>query len=505
MFGIGWGYRVGSRRGFAVLLICLALVAAACAAPKPKPPPPPPPPPPTCTGNWDVQRLRDQQTRPSPGVLEIRRTYAVTNKQTCASTLISYTDGSPSPDDATVSGDATKGSTGCIVVNFNESLKSGQRLVVVRKIVLTRSGASPTFLEQCSGGFLLSQNFTTPPTRAASVLGISPQHAEYEASPSAPSAPVTFTVTNQSQQPTAELIATLIKNSGDGSFEKVSDTCTGVQLAASGTCTFSVIYTNDAHNLPIPPATGEVLVDEIGRGGYARTALAGQGYPGLEIFTSAGQPMVDTPDMAGANALLHVSNNSPNPVGPITASFINTLGVGNWTIVPAYGYLDCIGATLSVFGTCDLRVRYSNNTETGTGSTTVQVSAPGIRSGFTHLTGAGQPGSALELDTYEVTNFVDTPSGPGTSYTFTLTNRSNQPVGPLGFITIGLATAGGGGDGFDVTNTCPNALASLAAGASCTITVQYHNDRGSGKTIATLAIRPPDGDLYAELRGVGLP
>ena len=200
-----------------------------------------------------------------------------------------------------------------------------------------------------------------PATQSVAVSGdgvilkptYSPTHLSFGLQPlQVPSASQTVTLTNPNSVP---LRVTSVVPSGD--FSLASDGCSGTQVAASGTCTFSVIFTPTQTGT----RTGEVTVTDNAYVPTQTVALSGVGYiitPTLSPTSlSFGRVQVGT--ISPAQTVTLTNSN----VVPVTFTSITTSG-------PYAITANSCDGSVAANSTCQVSVTFNPTTDTNPNGTT---------------------------------------------------------------------------------------------------------------------------------------
>jgi sugar lactone lactonase YvrE len=193
---------------------------------------------------------------------------------------------------------------------------------------------------------------------------------------------------------------------------------------------------------------------------------------------------------AGRPGILQFGNVSPGTTSaPQTITFENT---GDSTLTlsqstyPALGYFNVTGGTcngittLASGATCTLIFVYAPQS-TGPSSNTYPVasnSAGGAQSILLTGTG-GAPIAPVGLISPNPDAFLPSPVGQGETapQPMSFTNTGNAPM-----TITGITITGANASSFSETNLCPVSPATLAAGSSCGITVQFDPTTGGALT-----------------------
>jgi hypothetical protein len=334
-------------------------------------------------------------------------------------------------------------------------------------------------------------------------LSIDGQHLSFGDWPTPrASAPQTITIANEGSTSTGLLDVNIYGlpwgSSGNGYVTIVGDTCSGAPLPAGTTCAFDITYTNDYGS-----GSGRFAAavhDTTGIGGDVFAIVDGEGLGG---FTVPNPPSttIDAPQTPDGDISFSVTHRGATTSEPLEVQILSPSGVGSWELFERPG-TECIGEPLSAFGSCEVHLRYRNNTGSGTGTALVRV-ARGLAQPaevFT-VTGRGQPSSAVQVNATDVV-IEDTPGSPGPVHTITVTNAGSSTLEYFDFIANDI---GGTGTFTLLADTCNNPTwATIEPGASCSMTYRYDNDTGAGSKEKTIRGRPrPGSDGAFEVRMLG--
>lgn len=274
-----------------------------------------------------------------------------------------------------------------------------------------------------------------------------------------------FRLTNQTTRTLSSF--TLVSPPTTGmEFTRTATTCTSM-LAAGASCTVTVRFA------PVG-AAGMRMVDltATGSGGATETVVLRGNAVGQVRFVSwrvppgSGTPSTTFPAAFGNRAIgafydmeLTAQNAgaTASPLVTTGATFAGDMNLQQDT---------CTGTTLAAGATCTIRVRFYPRTVAAASGTVTLTYGP--NSAAAMITGNGIVGATIG-----VTGSADFGTVVATNVgtrTFTVTNSGAVPTANLNFSVSGtrysLVTGAGAG-------TCPTTPAPLAAGASCTIVVQF--------------------------------
>lgn len=285
-----------------------------------------------------------------------------------------------------------------------------------------------------------------------------------------------FTLTNNSSHAVTPGAATI---GGGGEATITMNNCTGVSIAAAGTCTINVQFA------PTASGTYSDQLQVLETNGIARINVTAR------ALTAAN--FTFTPATADLGSALAGSANGGTQVYTLTN---NGQTAGNSTLVTTGASADftqttTCGATLAPAASCTVTVKFTPPAGETTGAKTVTITTGGksvTATGTVVNTGGF-------LITPSTQGFDDTVSGAtSAAHTFTIVNSAATAQ------TIAPALAGTDAGQFAISaNTCPVGPATLAAGGQCTVTVVF-KPTSAGLKQAQVAT----GSGYAAISGKGL-
>ena len=360
--------------------------------------------------------------------------------------------GSDNCSNTTLAEQGQPGDSCTVQVRFNvgNGANTGERAAALRFNV-----------QSAANGPYPAQKFDVPlqANIVSGVLSVSPSNHNFaDRQIGTWSAPVTFTVTNNSVGP---IEITNLDESGpnEGSFDVMDQTCDDVTLQPGATCTFQVAFTpvgqpgqkNNTIFITHTGSNGDADL-EVNVSGLALAPVLGINtaqltFPDTQVGTSS-MPLPVT-----------VTNNGTGPLTIDTLSVI--LGSDQFDIVGNV----CDGVVLAPNGSCTVYVVFSPPAATPIGLKSGQLSV-------TH-SGSGDP-TIIELQGNAVAGSISVTPAPivfgptevNTTSPTQMVTIENTGTGP---IAIGAITAGAG---FSVlNNNCTGQ--SLAAGDDCTIQVVF--------------------------------
>ena len=261
-----------------------------------------------------------------------------------------------------------------------------------------------------------------------------------------------------------------IGGAGSSTFAE-TNTC-GSSLAAGASCAISVTFTPSSvtsftATLSVADnATGSPQTTTLNGTGTAAAAPAATLTPGTLTFTSTN----GTTSAAQMATLMNTGN------AALTISGITIGGAGAST----FAETNTCGSSLAAGASCTISVTFTPSSVTSfTATLSVADNATGSPQ-TTTLNGTGtaapEPGASLTPGTL---TFSDTVGTTTAAQTATLMNTGDAPLA-----ISSIAITGANPAEFAETNTCGS---SLAAGASCTISVTFTPDSASSFT-ATLSV-----------------
>jgi len=352
----------------------------------------------------------------------------------------------------------------------------------------------PTVSGARAGNITISTNDTVHPTLTVAMTGTG-------ASPTAGVAPTTLTFTNQqvgttsaaqtatlSNTGTAPLTITGITIGGTNAGDFARTTTCGATLAAGATCTISVTFAPTAagartasvaiaSNDPVNPTLSVALTGT----GTAPTAGVA---PTTLTFTN---------QQVGTTSAAQTATLSNTGTAPLTITGI-TIGGTN---AGDFARTTTCGATLAAGATCTISVTFAPTAAGArTASVAIATNAPVNPTLSVALTGTGTaPTAGVAPTTLTFAGqMVNTTSA---AQSVTLSNNGTAAL-TISSITI----AGTNANNFARTTTCG---ATLAAGATCTISVTF-TPTAAGARTASVAIAtnaPANPTLSVALTGTG--
>jgi hypothetical protein len=295
-----------------------------------------------------------------------------------------------------------------------------------------------------------------------------------------------FTITNNSTTSSGTLV-TSVGGSDPSQFQIVagSDTCGGASIDAGLTCTISVTFAPTRGG----PATATLVVASA-TDGAVTAGLSGLGSsPALLAIVPTSRSFGTAATDAPTSAQTFTVTNLGGQASGIPTATLAGLQSAQFMIAGT----DCTAA-LEVGASCTVQVRFQPNT-VGTSSATLTMAATPGGSASAPLTGEGvAPGQLVIIPSpfkFPTTSIGDT-SAPRT---FTVLNTGVATTG-----TIAISELGETGD-YNATSDCTT----LAANATCTITVTF-TPAAAGERLASVhATATPGGTADSALSGTGQP
>jgi hypothetical protein len=327
-----------------------------------------------------------------------------------------------------------------------------------------------------------------PVTFSPTSLTFSPQNV------GATSAPQTVTVTNSG---TANLSISTVSIGGTNasSFAKSADTCSGVAVTPSNTCTVSVTFK--------PSATGSLSASlnftDNAAGSPQTVSLSGTGIaPAVSLSVSS---------LSFADQLLGTTSAAQTVTVTNTGTAnlsISTVTIGGTNAGDFAKSADnCTGATVIPSATCTVSVTF---TPSAAGSRTATLSHNDNAANSPQTVNLSGTGTAASLSATSL-NFGAQLMGNSSLKTVTLTNLGSTPlsISSLSLVSLAPATSLGtkAGD-FAIQSSSCVAGGSVAGLGSCTIYLAF-KPTAAGIRSATLVIRDsdPGSPQTVNLRGTG--
>jgi VCBS repeat protein/HYDIN/CFA65/VesB family protein/ASPM-SPD-2-Hydin domain-containing protein len=268
--------------------------------------------------------------------------------------------------------------------------------------------------------------------------------------------------------------ATTITIAASGDFTQ-TNTCpvSPATLAVAANCTINVAFNPSSTGL----RNGIVTITHNLAGSPQTVALSGTGV--APVVSLGGMTSISFGNqLVGSSSAVQMVTLSNTGTATLTITSIAIAGANSGD----YSETNTCGSSVAAGANCSISVTFKP-TATGarSASLTITDNANGSPQNVA-LTGAGTA-PVVSLGGTTNLNFGNVPVGStGTAQTVTLTNTGTAPL----TITSIAVTGTNSGD-FADTNTCPASGATLAAGASCTISVTF-TPTATGSRAASVSI-----------------
>ena len=236
---------------------------------------------------------------------------------------------------------------------------------------------------------------------------------------------------------------------GAAAMFSTGSTCTGVDLAANGTCSFTVAYAPTAAGTHAATLT----INHTGLGAQKAVPLNGTGTEPPAALLSLTDFVCPSPAQSGVLTVCGATLSNPSTV-PVTLSGVGTSS--NTSFVP--GLQGCAaGATLNPGQTCAVQLSATFSV-VGTYTTTYQLNSTAPTLSKTVSLAVQAP-----VATLTTTSHGNVQIGSSANATHKLVNSGSLPVS----LTMPATLAASGSTAFTVvSHTCPT---TLATGTSCDI------------------------------------
>ncbi|MCC7000354.1 MAG: choice-of-anchor D domain-containing protein [Deltaproteobacteria bacterium] len=296
------------------------------------------------------------------------------------------------------------------------------------------------------------------------------------------STPLLFTVTNTGA-PTSPLV-TALTGTNQADFAIRNAGCQGVALGSELSCTLEVVMT------PSAGGTRTASLTVASASGGAVAALSGVGLaPAALDLEPASHDFGSLPVGATAAQLFTISNTGGMPSQPVVMALSNgaaDLAIGNSTC----------GVALAAGASCTVNLVFTPRTA-GTRSAQLTATAASASATVT-VSGVGVPAGAL-VAIPTTRTFADTLVGQqGESSVITIRNDGQVSSGALAVQLTGTGAAD-----FDLVTTDCGAQ-TLAAGATCMLTVRFRPQSAGLHATSLQVVASPGGTAIATLSGRGL-
>ncbi len=332
-------------------------------------------------------------------------------------------------------------------------------------------------------------------TNSMAVQGIGLAPAHLVASPAlhdfgsvaanASSAPLTITVTNDGDAPTAAL-GNIVLGGAQTEISVVSNGCAATSLAGGESCDVVVRFT--------PTAVGSysgTLSIASSIGGTAEVTLAGTGIAPASLSIS--------PAVVNFAARL-VGSSSP----PSLLTITNTGSVPTATLATAISGANpsdfaiqsdtCVGATLAPGDTCAIAIAF---TPSDTGARIAGLDVTGAGDATASLAGTGLAPAQI-IATPSVLAYGNLVLGDTGAFDLTITNLGGVPTGALATSLVGADSAH-----FSIGSDSCNG-ATLAANASCTLFVSFTPTALGTKSVDVRIAAAPGGTVVVAAIGTSI-
>jgi len=267
-------------------------------------------------------------------------------------------------------------------------------------------------------------------------------------------------------------VATLTPSATPPAFAIAGGTCNFPgALAPGASCTVVVSFTPTVGGSPGTPYTGTIVIDSNSNSSPNTILLSGDGIGTCYNSASLSSPpsFSSPPNVTSATETATLLNTGICPISTNTSSatIINNSPTGSsaFTVVSN----NC-PATLNGGDSCTFNISFTPTALTSY-SARMELNIPSYGDIYSSLSGTGITAPAVSFNPTSLT-FPSTTDGTTASpMSVVMTNIGNAA---LNNIVIGLAGANSTYFAFSGTNNCPtSAGSSLAAGTSCTISVNF--------------------------------
>ena len=298
-------------------------------------------------------------------------------------------------------------------------------------------------------------------------------------------AATTFTITNTAGTSAGPLSVQFTgANAGEFHFGTTGTTCPNAVVPAAGSCTVTVVFAPTS----VGSKTAGLLVTG---GGTISASLSGNGLPNAALAispstkdfgsvgigsTSAAQTFTITNVGGAATTVPAVTLTGTNP-----GEFIQT---NNCT------------AVLAPAASCTVSVTFQPTTS-ALDSATLSVAAATGGTVTASLFGQGQNPAQISVLPSSL-SFTATVGDVSPVQTFLVRNDGSVTTGP---ISVAISSGGVGGSQFSQTSTCTT----LAAGATCTVSVMFAPTAAGNQTATATVSATPGGSATVALSGTARP
>jgi hypothetical protein len=316
-------------------------------------------------------------------------------------------------------------------------------------------------------------------------LSIAPQSHQYgSVAVGASSASQSFAVTNTGQSASGP-ISVVVTGTDTADFVVDANSCTAT-LAAGGNCSVSVHFT------PAAAGARTATLSVSGTpGGTVTSSLKGTGATAKLVLSPAfhryGRVTIGA---ASDRQSYTVTNTGQAASGPPSVA-ISGPDAGDFTLVSS-----TCGSQIAAGSSCTVGVVFAPSAPGFRTATLTATASPG-GSDTARLRGTGAPKALLAISppTFDYGQVVDGATSTVESYTVT-----NSGLSASGKLTVAL----GGANAADFVLDSTTCGAKLAAGASCTVQVQFAPAAVGPADATVSATASPGGTATAALQGAGV-
>lgn len=306
--------------------------------------------------------------------------------------------------------------------------------------------------------------------------------------PGGESSPVNFTLRNVGEATSGAPTVTL-RGADSTHFTIAANGCSA-PLAAAAECTITLRFRptslgTKTARLEVVGAPGGTVVSDITGVGITPSVLSVN--PTTHNFGNVAR--TSTPVAAHEHTFI-VTNGGAEPVATLSQS-ITGAGASHFSIVAAG--TTCAGS-LAGMSSCNIRVRF---TPTALGELSASLDVVGSTGGTVSsaLTGTGLPSLNITPNTGGTFDFgsqiVDQGGAGGALQPFTVTNLTNRTIDMTALSSPGVPPAGT--QEFWRTSATACVGSTIAAGATCSVSVRFRPLGAAGPRMSTLAITGSGG------------
>jgi hypothetical protein len=278
-------------------------------------------------------------------------------------------------------------------------------------------------------------------------------------------------------------VTTLTPSATPAAFAITGGACTFPgSLPPGASCTVVVSFTPTVDGA----YTGSIVIDSNANSSPSTINLSGSGSGVCYDSGSLTSPLSfsSPPNVTTVTKATTLTNTGTCPISTNTSSATiinnNPSGSAAFTLVSN----NC-PATLNVSDTCTLNLDFTPTALTSY-SAQLRLDIPSYGDIYSFLNGTGITAPAVSFSPTPIDFPATTAGATATAMSTVLTNIGNAPLDNL---VISLAGTDPGNFAFSGTNNCPTAAGtSLAAGASCTISVNFTPQAGTTNYSATISV-----------------